>query len=142
MTAARISAEIQSVVVQRANFRCEYCCLDEWLSGIPCEIDHIVPVSAGGTTTLDNLALACSHCNRHKATRVQALDPVTGLTVALFHPRRDSWARHFAWSESGVHIVGVSEIGRATVAALLLNHPRVVSAREHWVTIGRQPPKS
>ena len=28
-------------------------------------IDHIIPRSAGGTEDLDNLALACWHCNGH-----------------------------------------------------------------------------
>lgn len=30
-------------------------------------IDHIVPVSCGGTDDLDNLALACPPCNRAKS---------------------------------------------------------------------------
>ena len=33
------------------------------------EIDHIIPESKGGQTTLDNLQLLCRHCNRNKGTR-------------------------------------------------------------------------
>lgn len=33
-------------------------------------IDHIVPRSRGGTNGLQNLTLACLHCNRVKANRL------------------------------------------------------------------------
>jgi HNH endonuclease len=32
-------------------------------------VDHIVPLAQGGTTILENLALACFHCNRRKSIR-------------------------------------------------------------------------
>lgn len=72
MTVLRIPRDWQAAVVERAEFRCEYCRSDEWLSGIPHEIDHILPRAAGGRTELDNLALACSTCNRHKPHTVSA----------------------------------------------------------------------
>lgn len=33
-------------------------------------IDHIVPISRGGETTFDNLALACSRCNDDKCGKL------------------------------------------------------------------------
>lgn len=42
---------------------CSYC-------GAPCEhIDHIVPLSAGGLSTSDNLTAACASCNSGKKNR-------------------------------------------------------------------------
>lgn len=50
----------------RANFCCEYCgrdmlqsiyVFDSW------QVDHIVPVSKGGSADFDNLASACKTCN-------------------------------------------------------------------------------
>ena len=35
------------------------------------EVDHVVPVSRGGTDHLDNLQLLCAHCNRLKGDRPQ-----------------------------------------------------------------------
>ena len=35
------------------------------------EIDHVVPVSKGGTDHLDNLQLLCGHCNKVKGDRPQ-----------------------------------------------------------------------
>lgn len=45
------------------NDPCVYC------GGKATEIDHIVPIAAGGQTTWDNLAPACSFCNRSKRDR-------------------------------------------------------------------------
>ena len=36
------------------------------------EVDHIIPVSRGGTDHIDNLQLLCAHCNRVKGDRTQA----------------------------------------------------------------------
>jgi hypothetical protein len=105
------------------------------------EIEHVVPESLGGRTEEDNLWLACSLCNEHKGSRVAGRDPTTGEAVALFHPRRQVWAEHFAWSTDGTRIVGQTAIGRATVAALSLNRPSLVRSRRVWVRAGWHPPK-
>ncbi len=44
--------------------RCAYCA-----SAGPLEMEHITPVSRGGTHTLDNVVPACVHCNRSKHNR-------------------------------------------------------------------------
>ena len=36
--------------------------------GMPLEVEHILPMIAGGETTEDNLCLACPRCNRYKGT--------------------------------------------------------------------------
>lgn len=43
-----------------------------WLCGQPGadQADHVVPVAAGGTDTLDNLRPAHAHCNKRKGARV------------------------------------------------------------------------
>ena len=35
------------------------------------EVDHLIPVSAGGTDHIENLQLLCGHCNRMKGDRPQ-----------------------------------------------------------------------
>jgi 5-methylcytosine-specific restriction endonuclease McrA len=32
--------------------------------GIATDIDHIIPIAAGGTNSLENLRPACARCNR------------------------------------------------------------------------------
>ena len=105
------------------------------------EIDHIIPEVLGGLTEEENLWLACSLCNDHKADRVAGLDPVSGEVVRLFDPRRQVWQEHFHWSPEGDRIIGRTPTGRATVEALHLNRPVLVRARLLWVAAGWHPPK-
>jgi hypothetical protein len=111
------------------------------VTGIPLEVDHIIPLSAGGETCLENLCLACAPCNRRKGVRTVATDPRTGQQVLLFHPRRQRWDEHFTWSKDGAQIVGLTPTGRATVIALDLNNVLRVRAREMWIVAGWHPPE-
>jgi len=89
-------------MTQRAKGCCEYCLSQLDFSPTKFSIDHIVPKSRGGDDSRDNLALACQGCNNHKHTATTATDPVSGQVVALFHPRRDTWTQHFAWSDAAL----------------------------------------
>ena len=64
------------------------------------------------------LARACQGCNSRKYVAIEALDPVTGETVPLYHPRRDRWLEHFAWNEDDTLIIGLTPTGRTTVEKL------------------------
>lgn len=65
-----IPLDTQRIVAARAQGRCEYC--QSWADYATetFAVEHIVPLSRGGTSTLENLALACSGCNGHKYNRV------------------------------------------------------------------------
>ncbi|MBD1844935.1 HNH endonuclease [Cyanobacteria bacterium FACHB-63] len=138
----KLAAEIQQQVRTRANFLCEYCHASEQWQYVPFTIDHLLPVVQGGTDELDNLALACFHCNRRKTNQTSAIDPQTEQLVSLFNPRHDLWSNHFIWSADGLIIISLTAIGRATVAALTLNRARVINIREADKTIGRHPPST
>jgi hypothetical protein len=103
-------------------------------------VDHVIPEVAGGLTTAENICLACFSCNVAKAAHQIADDPLTGATVALFHPLRQQWNDHFAWSEDKIRIIGLTACGRATVEALRMNNPTVERARRRWVSAGWHPP--
>jgi len=60
--------------------------------------------------------------------------------VLLYHPRRDRWDTHFAWSDDFTLIVGLTPTGRATEATLFLNRDGVVNLRRLIYTIGEHPP--
>jgi hypothetical protein len=140
MMKSRISNRLAQLVRARAQHRCEYCQTSEWLSGQLCQIDHIMPQAKGGASAEDNLCLACVACNGFKLDRIEAVDPQSGQVVSLYHPRQQRWADHFAWSEDGTQIIGLTPSGRATAAALKLNRPLAVAARRGWVGIHRHPP--
>lgn len=101
---------------------------------------HILPIAQEGTNDLNNLALACFHCNRRKTNQTNVLDPQTEQVVSLFNPRHDRWNDHFIWSADGLRLIGLTSIGRATIAALDLNRVRVISIRAADLEIGRHPP--
>ena len=47
---------------------------------------------------------------------------------------------HFSWSMDGTEVIGLTPCGRATIAALQLNHAELVAARWLWVQVGWWPP--
>jgi 5-methylcytosine-specific restriction endonuclease McrA len=122
-----IPASIRRLVVARANNRCEYCGLSQDEQEATFHIDHVVPVAAGGPTVEANLALACVSCSLRKGARQTAEDPETRQTVPIFSPREQAWGDHFQWR--GAHLLGLTPIGRATVAALRLNRPAIMAIR-------------
>jgi hypothetical protein len=119
---------------------CAYCRTLETLTVTTFEIEHIIPRSAGGETALSNLCLACPTCNRYKAHRQAVPDPVTHESVPLFHPHQQTWEDHFAWSEDAAEIIGLTPVGRATLAALKMNRPQLIRLRRMWVKMGEHPP--
>ncbi len=60
--------------------------------------------------------------------------------MPLFNPRQHSWSEHFIWSADGLLIIGLTPIGRATVATLVLNRERVINIRAADKAVGRHPP--
>jgi hypothetical protein len=133
-----IPLHLRQRVVERAQNHCEYCGLAQAGQEATFHVDHVVPVVAGGKAVLENLALACVSCSLRKGARQAALDPQTGKEVALFNPRRDTWRVHFRWD--GVHIVGLTASGRATIAALRLNRALVLAIRHEEARRKRFPP--
>jgi hypothetical protein len=122
-----LNADLIRRVWERAGDRCEYGQLPSAFHPAPFQIDHIIARQHGGKTELENLALACIHCNRFKGPNVAGLDPDTREIVRLFHPRRDSWADHFVWD--GPELKARTQMGRATIAVLVINDPEVVAVR-------------
>jgi hypothetical protein len=129
-----VAESIERTVRSRAGERCEYCRVSAAAYAVPFQIDHVIALQHGGRSELENLALACFHCNLHKGPNIGSLDPESATLVALFHPRKDRWAHHFEWN--GAVIVGRSAIGRATVRVLAMNAPDAVAVREALIAEG------
>ena len=136
------SESLRAVVRERAQDCCEYCLSQMKFSLSPFVMDHIVPLSLGGKTISENLALACPGCNMHKAVQLTARDPLTGRPVPLFHPRAQEWHDHFAWSMEFGEILGRTSTGRATVEALQLNRGGLQNLRWALKMVGCHPPTS
>ena len=120
--------ELRTFVRSRAEETCEYCRLEQSL--LPTRafhIEHIIPKKHGGTDIEANLALACHRCNLHKGTNLTGIDPETGEITTLFNPRNDTWNEHFRFQ--GPLVAGLTPVGRATVAVLMMNSMRRVQLR-------------
>jgi hypothetical protein len=135
-----IPADVRLRIRAGAGNRCGYCLSPQHLVLGPLEIDHIIPTARGGTDDEDNLWLGCRMCDVYKAARTDGMDPKTGSRVPLFDPRRQDWGEHFEWSGDGTQVLGRTECGRATVAALQLNNVIAVMVRREWVSAGWHPP--
>jgi hypothetical protein len=135
---SEIGVRLRRLVADRARGRCEYCGLSQEGQEAAFHVDHIFPKHAGGATHADNLALACVSCSLRKEARRSGVDPATGRTVPLFHPRRQRWSVHFRWE--GVHVIGLTPTGRATVVLLHMNRPLILAIRQEEALRGRYPP--
>lgn len=60
-----IPREVVDAVYSRDGGRCVYCGSTENL-----QLDHIIPFSKGGATTLENLQLLCQKCNLEKSNKI------------------------------------------------------------------------
>jgi hypothetical protein len=132
-------SELRRAVEQRAKGRCEYCQSPARYSTQTFSLEHIIPRSQGGDTSLDNLALACQGCNNHKYNKTKSSDPVTNRLVDLFHPRTQRWQEHFSWDARFERIIGLTATGRAMVDALQLNRPELVNLRRLLYAAGEHP---
>ena len=140
MSRRYITVTEESQIIERANRLCEYCQCSMDYSTQPFVIDHIVPISENGKTTLDNLAFCCGGCNGHKYAKIQAIDPVSRELVPLYNPRKQNWQNNFVWSEDFLQVVGMTAIGRATINALQMNRSGVVNMRKLLLMAGLHPP--
>jgi hypothetical protein len=137
VTAGYIPAELRRAVSARARRFCEYCLVHEDDTWFGCEVDHIISIKHGGTTTPENLALACMPCNRAKGTDIGSL--VHDRFTRFFNPRTDRWFDHFRVAEDDVRIVPMTAIGSATVRILGFNLPERLEERKQLGAIGRYP---
>lgn len=123
-----IPERIRKEVSKRANNRCEYCKLPQLPIQLKHEPDHIISRKHGGLTILENLALACFDCNRHKGTDIASYDDLTGNLTAFFNPRTQIWTEHFQMQNT--EVVGLTSKGRVIVKILQLNNEERIEQRQ------------
>jgi len=142
MARIHIPADVDRRVREAARNRCGYCLSPQHLVMARLEIEHIVPLAKGGDNHESNLWVSCPLCNGHKSDKVNGTDPENGDSVPLFNPRTQIWVHHFQWADDGISIIGLTSIGRATVAALhLSDDPDALEVRSYWVLAGWHPPR-
>jgi len=129
---------IRRLVRARAADRCEYCRLPQRSAPlVGFHVEHITARQHGGTDDADNLCWSCHRCNQSKGPNLTGIDPLKGRLTPLFHPRRQHWRRHFRID--GTAIVGLTRVGRTTVAVLDMNAAPRVELRRQLLAAGESP---
>ncbi len=129
-------------MIERSEKLCEYCLLHEDDAYFGCQVDHIVSEKHGGLTDANNLAYACTTCNRNKGSDVGSIVmPLSsGIFSRFFNPRTDSWNQHFTLSPmDGITIVALSNIGEVTIRILDFNCTERLLERQALRELGRYP---
>jgi 5-methylcytosine-specific restriction endonuclease McrA len=86
----------------RDHFKCQYCYVDVDMDSST--IDHIIPKSAGGKTTWENVVTSCKTCNSNKGCRMDIKPkqmPVEPNYYQMAALRRHFpfKARHSSWED-------------------------------------------
>ncbi|MEO8074330.1 MAG: HNH endonuclease [Acidobacteriota bacterium] len=134
---SKINAGTRRIVAVRAHYVCEYCLIAEEDAFFRFQIEHIISRKHGGSSKLDNLALACVFCNRYKGSDIASLTPETNELVRFYNPRTMRWREHFRLQE--VFIEPLTEIGEATTRILQMNHEDQILERRVLHVRGRYP---
>lgn len=100
MARQAISKSVRFEVFKRDKFTCQYCGASA--PEVLLEVDHIKPVSKGGTNDVMNLVTACRDCNRGKTNKV--LDDDSSVKVQKqrlddLQDRREQLKMMLEWRE-------------------------------------------
>lgn len=79
-TLGKVSAKEWEEICTSYGNRC-VCCLSEK----SLEMDHVIPVSLGGTTSIDNVQPLCRTCNAIKSTKAIDFRPLFLLNMKALH---------------------------------------------------------
>jgi HNH endonuclease len=131
-----ISTELRQTVADRAKQLCEYCLIAEADTFYGCEVDHIISLKHGGSTEPDNLAYACTLCNRAKGSDVGSI-ATSGEFTRFFNPRTDHWHEHFRLEGSALR--WLTPVGEVTARIFGFNDSARLHEREELIRFGKYP---
>lgn len=131
-----ISPQLRQLVKERAKNICEYCLAFEGHSFIKFQIEHIISLKHGGSSTENNLALSCFICNNNKGPDIGTILQENDF-IRFYHPRRDKWKDHFKL-ERGL-ILPKTDIGKGTIKILGFNEEERIEEREALIKAGYFP---
>ena len=125
-----IGYEIREYLLEKWGRKCAYC----GKTGLPLQVEHIVPKSRGGSNRASNLTLSCQDCNREKGNRT---------AVEFGHPEIQATARQPLQGAAAVNITRwelwrrLSENGLAvhcgTGGRTKYNRTRFNLPKAHWI---------
>lgn len=70
---ALMTSKLRHDILERDSYTCKYCGASQKNEpNLLLEVDHIIPISKGGLTSVDNLQTLCWRCNRSKGSKINA----------------------------------------------------------------------
>ena len=121
--------EVREYLLEKWHRTCAYC----QATGVPLQVEHIVPKARGGSDRVSNLTLACGPCNQQKGTQTavefgfpqiqaQAKQPLTDAAAV----NTTGWALYRQLCLTGLPV----ETG--TGGRTKYNRTRLGIAKSHW----------
>jgi HNH endonuclease len=84
-------------ILSRDGFRCRYCGVTAQEAKL--QVDHVIPVAAGGETENQNLAASCGECNGGKSAKLVLQAGATFLQWLRRQVKREDWIGDLADDE-------------------------------------------
>lgn len=99
----RVTKKVKEQLLQQANGKCEYCGVqvDERIA----MIDHKIPLSKGGSSDIDNLAIACPKCNILKADKI-----IDSFSIPVVESAAKLWIHSFLKSPKITSLISLITI--------------------------------
>ncbi|MCI0712048.1 MAG: RNA-guided endonuclease IscB [Chloroflexi bacterium] len=122
--------EVREYLLEKWGRHCAYC----GITGVPLEVEHIIPQGRGGSHRVSNLTIACTDCNRKKGNRTAAEFGYPDIHAQAQKPLKDAaainatrWALYEQLKATGLPL----ETG--TGARTKYNRIRQGYLKTHWL---------
>jgi 5-methylcytosine-specific restriction endonuclease McrA len=122
--------EVREYLLEKFRRTCAYCDA----TGVPLQIEHIVPKARGGSDRVSNLTLACARCNDAKGTQTAAEFGHPDIQAQARQPLKDTaavnasrWALYRRLQATGMPV----EVG--TGGRTKWNRTRRGLPKAHWI---------
>ncbi len=122
--------DVREYLLEKWDHHCAYC----GITGVPLEVEHIVPKDRGGGNRVSNLTIACGPCNREKGNRTATEFGYPHIQAQAKQPLRDAaainatrWALYEQLKATGLPL----EVG--TGARTKYNRIQQGYPKTHWL---------
>lgn len=136
-----ISLSLRFSVYERDRHTCQYC--GRHSPGVVLHVDHVKPVSRGGTNRIDNLLTSCADCNIGKGARDPGLAmpqrPKTVMERELEARDEDLWWAEISFYDAAPSVKGLmwELAGRGGCSGVEYRWPRDPRRREEVASLIR-----
>jgi len=121
---------VREYLLEKFQRACVYC----GETGIPLEVEHIIPKSRGGTNQISNLTLACNSCNTNKGSRTASEFGYPNVHKLAQMPLKDAAAVNATRNRIGkdLNLSGLP-VELTTGAQTKMNRIKLGLSKDHWI---------